>query len=198
MRQGRRKVVLFDEVDVAVAIERAIGEGASAAAGAGGPRETLPMPVVVRNPHRKSPGEIHGEIRAAQEADVGAGSSSIEPAAPAWLQRLFFRLPTPLRDLILWWPLLRSPFRIKRTMGTVVVTSVGMAAPSTLAWGIPLSIHPLAIGVGGIARRDAPDGPRDILALTVVFDHAVTDGAPVGRFVRRLSELLTRGDGLQP
>ena len=35
-----------------------------------------------------------------------------------------------------------------------------------------------------------------MLALTVVFDHAVTDGAPVGRFVRRLHELMARGEGL--
>jgi pyruvate/2-oxoglutarate dehydrogenase complex dihydrolipoamide acyltransferase (E2) component len=194
VRRGRRKLVLFDDVDVAVAVERTVPGEANARGARGAAGETLPMPVVVRSAHTKSPGEIHGEIRAAQAAEVSAGTSSIEPTAPAWLQRLFFRLPAALRDLILWRPLLRSPTRIKRTMGTVAVTAVGMAAPGTLAWGIPLSIHPLAIGVGGIARRDADDGPRDILALTVVFDHAVTDGAPVGRFVRRLSELLTRPD----
>jgi pyruvate/2-oxoglutarate dehydrogenase complex dihydrolipoamide acyltransferase (E2) component len=188
LRRGSRKLIVFDEVDVAVLVERAIG-------GEGDP-ETLPMPVVVRSAHRKRPAEIHQEIREAQEARLSASSASIERAAPAWLQALFFRLPWWVRDLVFWRWLLRSPTRLKRTMGTVVVTSVGMAAPGVLAWGIPLSLHPLAVGVGGIARRTTATGKTDVLALTVVFDHAVTDGAPVGRFVHRLHELMTRADGL--
>jgi pyruvate/2-oxoglutarate dehydrogenase complex dihydrolipoamide acyltransferase (E2) component len=81
-------------------------------------------------------------------------------------------------------------------MGTVAVTATGMAAPGVLAWGIPQGIHPLAIGVGGIAQRGTPDGIAEVLALTVVFDHDVTDGAPVGRFVNRLNELMTQANGL--
>jgi hypothetical protein len=186
IRHGKRKLVLFGEVDVAVLVERAVGDDG----------ETLPMPVVIRTADRKSPADIHEEIRRAQDAQVGRGSSSIEPGAPAWLQRLFFRSPAWLRDLLFWRRLLRSPARIKRTMGTVVVSAAGMATPGILAWGIPLALHPLAVGVGGITQRSTPEGPRDVLALTVVFDHAVTDGAPVGRFVHRLHELMTRADGL--
>jgi hypothetical protein len=65
-----------------------------------------------------------------------------------------------------------------------------------LAWGLPLAIHPLAIGIGGIAERSTASGPAEVLALRVVFDHAATDGAPVGRFVARLHELLNTGFGL--
>jgi pyruvate/2-oxoglutarate dehydrogenase complex dihydrolipoamide acyltransferase (E2) component len=71
-----------------------------------------------------------------------------------------------------------------------------MAVPGILAWGIPLSLHPLAIGIGGIARRSDGGKATEVLALSVVFDHAVTDGAPVGRFVHRLHELMTLADGL--
>ncbi len=66
-----------------------------------------------------------------------------------------------------------------------------MAVPGLLTRGIPPALHPLGIGVGGITRRAGVDGRRDILALSVVFDHAVTDGAPVGRFIHRLHELMT-------
>lgn len=188
IRRGTRELIVFGEVDVAVLVERAIGGGEDA--------ETLPMPVVIRKADRKSPTEIHEEIRRAKEAHVSAGSASIERAPPPWLQSLFFRSPAWLRDLVFWRWLLRSPTRIKRTMGTVVVTAAGMATPGVLAWGIPMSLHPLAVGVGGIVRRSTASGTTDVLALTVVFDHAVVDGAPVGRFVHRLHELMTRAEGL--
>lgn len=85
---------------------------------------------------------------------------------------------------------------MKQTMGTVVVTAVGMTVPGVMAWGIPLALHPLAVGVGGITQRSTPTGKQDVLALTILFDHAVTDGAPVGRFVHRVHELLSTGEGL--
>jgi pyruvate/2-oxoglutarate dehydrogenase complex dihydrolipoamide acyltransferase (E2) component len=54
--------------------------------------------------------------------------------------------------------------------------------------------------VGGIAWKPAViEGriePREILNLTVTFDHDVVDGAPATRFVRRLVELIERGYGL--
>jgi pyruvate/2-oxoglutarate dehydrogenase complex dihydrolipoamide acyltransferase (E2) component len=184
LRQGRREIMLFRDVDVAVAVERSLGGN--------GDGETVPMPVVIRNANDKTPMEISDEIRRAQEVHVPAGAASIEHRSRSWLQTAFFRtLPAWLRDLLFWRWLFGSAERIKRTMGTVMVTSAGMTAPGVLAWGIPLSVHPLAVSIGGIARRATAEGEREILALTLVFDHAVTDGAPFGRFVRRLHALMT-------
>jgi len=54
--------------------------------------------------------------------------------------------------------------------------------------------------VGGISRKPAVVGdriePREILHLTVGFDHDVVDGAPAARFVQRLTELIEGGYGL--
>jgi pyruvate/2-oxoglutarate dehydrogenase complex dihydrolipoamide acyltransferase (E2) component len=38
--------------------------------------------------------------------------------------------------------------------------------------------------------------PREILNLTVLFDHDSVDGAPATRFVKRLVELIESGYGL--
>jgi pyruvate/2-oxoglutarate dehydrogenase complex dihydrolipoamide acyltransferase (E2) component len=38
--------------------------------------------------------------------------------------------------------------------------------------------------------------PREHLGLTVLFDHDVTDGAPVARFIGRLQELMETAYGL--
>jgi len=183
LRRGKRRVILFRDVDVAVLVEREIRSSSDG--------ETLPMPMVVRNAHSKRPSEIHEEIQQAQQRDVADGSASIEGTVPPWVQALFFRLPAWLRDLLFWRRLLRNPFRVKQTMGTIVVTSTGMAAPGVLAWGIPVALHPLAVGIGGVAKRKVGEETREILALTVVFDHAVIDGAPVGRFIHRLHQIMT-------
>ena len=54
--------------------------------------------------------------------------------------------------------------------------------------------------MGGIAWKPAVvEGriePREILHLTVVFNHDLIDGAPAARFTRRLVELIESGYGL--
>jgi pyruvate/2-oxoglutarate dehydrogenase complex dihydrolipoamide acyltransferase (E2) component len=45
--------------------------------------------------------------------------------------------------------------------------------------------------------RDESVEPRDLLDLTVAFDHDVVDGAPAARFVQRLVDLIESGYGLK-
>jgi hypothetical protein len=58
LRLGRRKPVLFDEVDVAVVVQRRL-EGTD-------PPEHLPAPHVIRKASEETVEAIHAEIRAAQ------------------------------------------------------------------------------------------------------------------------------------
>jgi pyruvate/2-oxoglutarate dehydrogenase complex dihydrolipoamide acyltransferase (E2) component len=67
-------------------------------------------------------------------------------------------------------------------------------------WGITTMPHSLSLLVGSMSLKPAVvEGriePREILNLTVMFDHDVVDGAPATRFVRRLMELIESGAGL--
>lgn len=201
LRQGRRKVIVFRDVDVAIIVERTVS--------AGGTNRTLPMPYVIRKANEKSLAAIHGEIRSAQHAPVAEGDTQIASGRAASLMQLFNRLPQFARDLMVWHRLQHDPFYLKRMMGTVSVTAIGMAGRSGsggsggsggIGWGIPVGIHPLIVAVGGISPRALLVGGqlanREHLGLTVLFDHAVTDGAPVARFTARLQELMESAYGL--
>ncbi len=193
LRKGRRRLILFDDVDISVLVERAVSSN--------GRTQTLPMPTIIRKTNEKSVQAIHNEIRAAQETPLATDEVQIGGGRRVAATRLFARLPRFLRDLIVWRRLARDPFLAKKMMGTVVITSAGDAGKSGgSAWGIPMGIHPLIVAVGGIARKPGVVGEaiaiREVLSLTVLFDHDVTDGAPVARFVQTLKALLEMGYGL--
>lgn len=182
-RKGRSKLVLFDDVDVAVAVEREM-EG-----------EKVPVGFVVRAADKKAVTDIHREIRGAQ-AEPAPWSRAVR-----WLP-LWLLVPAPIRRF-LWATFLRDPRRRKRLSGTVVVTAVGMFGSGT-AWGIPLTDYSLGLTVGGIARkpgvvRERAGGRserievREFLSLTISMDHDVIDGAPAARFASRLKELIENG-----
>jgi pyruvate/2-oxoglutarate dehydrogenase complex dihydrolipoamide acyltransferase (E2) component len=54
--------------------------------------------------------------------------------------------------------------------------------------------------VGGIGQKresvDAQTVARELLSLTVSFDHNLIDGAPAARFTTRLKELIESAHGL--
>lgn len=189
LRKGNRKLIRFHDVDVTVVIERAVGQDTTT--------KTLPMPYLIRKANAKSLTDIHAEIRAAQQTPVTTGQVQVGAAQDAWMTRLFTLLPKVVRDLVVWRRLHRNPFLVKRLMGTVSVTAIGMMGHGGIGWGIPIGIHPLVVAVGGIAQRPVLVGGewvmREHLGLTVLFDHEVTDGAPVARFIGRLQELMESG-----
>jgi pyruvate/2-oxoglutarate dehydrogenase complex dihydrolipoamide acyltransferase (E2) component len=199
VRRGRRGLVLFEDVDVALAVYRRLAGPAGS-----DPGERVPMPFVVRRAQLKSPRDLSAEIRAAQSQPLAPGEQWLDPegsAPPPWLLRLGFALPHQLRRWFYWERLLGDPWRVKRTMGTVMVTSVPLTSKSGGgAWAVPAGIHPLIVVLGAIGRRPAWVGgevvPRDLLSLTILFDHDVVDGVPVALFLRRLIELMESAAGL--
>lgn len=180
-RQGRERLVLFDDVDVFVDIEREVGG-----------RKAI-VPYIIRAANRKTVRAAHQEIRAAQETDPIRVLNRLQPLS----------LPTVLYGPFLWafgWIARRRPWLWKRTMGTVELSAVGMFGKGA-GWGIPNSSPTaLFVTVGGIGKKPAiVDGQiasREYLCLTLSFDHDIVDGAPAARFTQRLTDLIESCYGL--
>ena len=179
-RWGKSRLVVFDDVDVAIVVERDMAG------------EKYPLLYVIRATNRKNVQEIHREIRALQAQDPAKsvlGFTSIPFLPGVLFTRILYRI---LRTF---------PWLHKRAVGTIGVTSVGMFGKGQgIGWGIPVAASSLAITLGGLAPKPAViDGRiaiRDHLCMTLSFDHRITDGAPAARFTRRLGELIERGYGL--
>lgn len=188
-RPARSRVVVFDDVDVALVVEREVAGG------------RVPLPLVVRGAEAKSVATIAAEIEAARtqalvdEGDLVLGrqrdprgprpdppGSRPDPRALRW----YLRLPQWLRVPLMRAVLVGSPRRAKAAMGNVMVTTVGMAGRAR-GWIVPSSVHPVCVALGSLGEKPAVrDGvvvPRTILHVTVLIDHDVVDGMPAARFV---------------
>jgi len=185
-RHGRSNVVVFDDVDVVVAVERFV-DGKS-----------INYPLIVRKANDKTVGEITDEIRGAKSEKLSTGTVVVGSGGSGVITKMASRAPKFVRQLF-WWRLSRDAFLVKRTMGTVMLTSVGMFGRSS-AFIITPSVHTLAFGLGGISQKPRLAGQtieaRDYLSVTVSFDHDLVDGAPAARFVARVAELIETAYGL--
>ena len=183
---GRRRVVIFDGIDIALPVEREVEQGRA------------PLPVVVRDADSRSVFDIHRDIEAARTQEVndeGAyvlGSHGVSRLA----LRVYYMLPQPLR-LLGWRALFGSPGRAKKHMGTVMVTTVGGAGRTT-GWILPTrSLHNLELAMGSITKKPRVVAgavvAREVMHLTVAFNHDVIDGMPARRFMDDLVSHIEAG-----
>lgn len=188
--KGRKQLVLFDDVDVGLMVEAKNGD-----------RRAL-MGHVIHGANRKTYRQIHDEIRAVQSRPA-----PLNRGMPGWF-RSGMLLPWPLSKLfsaLVVMTMRRDPAIAVSMGGTVGVTAVGMFGQGHSGWGIFPVNQTLGLIVGSVAWKPAvvhaPEGPRveprQILHLTLLFDHDVVDGAPAARFTRRLIELIESGAGLE-
>ncbi len=181
-RAGRTRLVLFDDVDVTTMVEIPVGEG-----------KTTPLAHVVRATNRRSVHDIHAEIRALQ------AERQRERAVPfARLVGLYPWVPAFLRRLV-WRAILQNPRRMKARIGTVLLSAVGMFGEGG-GWGLAVPLYTLGVLLGGIAEKavvvDGGIEVREVLGVTLSFDHDVVDGAPAARFAQTFKELVEDGYGL--
>jgi pyruvate/2-oxoglutarate dehydrogenase complex dihydrolipoamide acyltransferase (E2) component len=184
-RKGSKQLVMFDDVDVGFMIELKNGE------------KRVLTGHVIRAANLKTYQQIHQEIRSVQSRQ-----QVVSAEAASWFRSAML-LPWPLSSLFkAFFRMLmrRDPTIITSMAGTVGISSVGMFGKGHAGWGISTGSHVLDLVVGGMARKtmEVEGGiePRDILDVTIIFDHDVIDGAPAARFTRRLVELIESGHGL--
>lgn len=211
-RKGRNQLILFDDVDVSIQVERKVNNQKNPALSTPSaassqhreqsyvddhpnPRVDTMFPHIVRAANKKTFREIHQEIRAAQEEKVEKTMKfkALKRAAslPTFLLIFLWRLS--------WWMITRYPRLQKKYGGTVGITAVGMFGKGS-GWGIPTAAHTLDVTLGGIGEKAvAVDGRsefREYLSMTISIDHDIIDGAPATRFALRLKELIESGFGL--
>jgi pyruvate/2-oxoglutarate dehydrogenase complex dihydrolipoamide acyltransferase (E2) component len=177
-RDWRNRLVIFEEVDVLIAVEIE-NQGVN-----------FPLVHALRGVNKRSARELHEEIRTIQ-ADPGGDSDfsllSKFARLPGFARRLGYRVVAA------------NPTLQKRFAGTVGLTSVGMFG-TRFGWGLGLPGHNLAITLASITEKPmAVDGSvelRQVLPVTISFNHDVIDGAPAARFAQRFAELLESGEML--
>lgn len=180
MRDWRNRFIIFDEVDVLLSIEVTAGDS------------TFPLVHPIRAVNGRTPDDIHDEIRAIQSRpQQSAGMQSP-------LMRWFCWLPAFSRHF-LYRLVEKNPHWRKEFAGTVGLASLGMFGKGG-GWGVGMPMHSLAIMLGGIETKpvwiDGRFQPREILNVTLSFDHDVIDGAPAARFTNTFKELIEAGHGL--
>ncbi|WP_020612856.1 2-oxo acid dehydrogenase subunit E2 [Sediminispirochaeta bajacaliforniensis] len=186
----RCRQVLFHDVDISLPIEREL-EG-----------KRVPLVTLVRHVNKKTIEEIGREIRCAASKSIDSEKDYILSDAArkrgAWKSTLFYRFPQWLR-MIVWKGIMRNPFVIQKHMGTVIVTNVGGSGRFP-GWIIPKTIHNLCVGLGSITKKPWVVGNeivvREILHMTLLFNHDVVDGVPAARFSGKLTARLEQADEL--
>ncbi len=179
-RKGR-KLIIFDDIDISIIIEITTRSG-----------KKVPYNYVIRNADQKSVKSITDEIRAYQdkkmddEEQLRRGRTTYSP--------LYALVPKFIRKMVIK-GMLSNPFRLKKLIGTIGITSLGMFLKGQGGYAIPFSDKTLNIAIGSIKEqaiiRDGQAVVQKVLCTTFLFDHDIVDGAPATRFISGLSKMMS-------
>jgi pyruvate/2-oxoglutarate dehydrogenase complex dihydrolipoamide acyltransferase (E2) component len=173
-------IVVFDDVDISVIIELTTRTG-----------KKVPYNYVIRKAETKSVKTITDEIRAAQSKKID-GKDQLTRDTSTYLS-FYSILPRFFRRFVIR-TLISNPFYLKKLIGTVGITSLGMFIKGQGAWGVPFPDKTMNIALGGIKDnvviREGKTEERKLLCTTILMNHDLIDGAPATRFISRLTELM--------
>jgi pyruvate/2-oxoglutarate dehydrogenase complex dihydrolipoamide acyltransferase (E2) component len=171
------KLIVLEDINISLMVERVI-DGVN-----------VPEPLCIKNTDRKSLLEIHHEIRSAQSNNqnkIGSLSNvSWINIIPGFLFRLFIKIA-------------ERSIRMADKYGKIAVSSPGMYS-NTPSWFIPHGTATVFLVIGNIRTElyldnDSKMKQREMLNITLSFDHEIIDGAPAARFVTHFEKVLSRGE----
>jgi pyruvate/2-oxoglutarate dehydrogenase complex dihydrolipoamide acyltransferase (E2) component len=180
-RKGRHQLMFFDDVDIAVMIEKEI-EGA-----------LQPIHYIIRSAQNKSLYEIDQELKSIKAKDF---TEIVKP-----IDRAFFKYaPLFLRKLF-WWLTRKDPKVKKEYSGTVGLTNIGMFGEGQISV-LPITPMTTTLAIGTISKRliltDLGElQNRNYLHCTLCVDHDIVDGSPMTRFAMTLKNLIESGFELE-
>lgn len=167
------KMIIFDEVDVLLIVEKKI-EGAD-----------FPWIHTIRSCERRTVLEVEESIRKVRTEPLG---KDLRTRVATWLTKQ----PEFIRKWV-WFLPRNNPYLLKYAIGTVAVTSFGMHARGH-GVGLPITPMTLTLAVGSVDKkleyRNGVLVERDYLSLNISADHDVIDGAPLARFVHKMNKKI--------
>jgi len=184
-RHGKRQIFVFEDVDIPIPIER----------NAGG--ETRPMAYIIRQANKKNVLEITQEIRTVQQEGV-TDNTQLLGGYMTKLERFVLGAPMFIKKLLLVYAR-RNALMLKKHMGTVGVSSIGMFGKFP-GWAVSVGIPATFVAIGGIIKKPGVVEDtiriREYLHVTVIVNHDLVDGAPLARFVSCFTKYMENGFGL--
>lgn len=178
-RNWRGRLVRHRHVDVNTLVEVTTPQG------------LFTLPHVLHDADIRDVQNLTAELRAAKRDYATTDTGRLLDRFGATMTRLPGLVPT-------MYAVLARSVRLRRLTGTVAVTAVGMFGAGG-GFGIaPPSLMPLQVVIGGATQRprvvDQRIEVRDVLDLTITFDHNVIDGAPAARFVAELRHIIENAE----
>ncbi|MDX9694209.1 MAG: 2-oxo acid dehydrogenase subunit E2 [Bacteroidales bacterium] len=179
----KKKLILFNDINISILVERKIHN------------KKVPIPYVIEKANRKTALEIANEIESAKN-QILTNNDIVINRKPNITEQLYYKMPGFIRRAV-WKFMLRNPKIAYKKMGNAVVSSVGMMGRIN-GWFIQKSVHPISFGIGSVLKKavviENEIKIRDILNMTILFDHDVIDGAPMVRFLNDLTKSLETGE----
>ena len=185
--KGRTKIIVFENVDISIMIEIKNEKG-----------QHVPLNYIIRKVETKSVREITEEIRSVQEKKI-AGKDQVRGRS-SFALKIYRFVPLFIRRMIMR-KLLKNPFYVQKTAGTVGLTTVGMFIKKVGGWAVPYAIKTLSVAVAGIKEKPAVVNgkivKREIANVTFLVNHNLVDGAPTTRFIARVVDIMESAYGLE-
>jgi pyruvate/2-oxoglutarate dehydrogenase complex dihydrolipoamide acyltransferase (E2) component len=180
--KSSREAIIFNDINISFLVEKDING------------YKVPMPLLISKANELSIENITDLLNNSKSGQLSENDIVLQKKS-AWTERMYYSFPGFIRRFV-WRYMLKHPGIVFNKMGNVAVTSLTMMGKIN-GWFIPISIHPVCIGLGAVIKKPVVINDtiviREIMNMTILIDHDVVDGAPMARFVKSLTVNIEKG-----